>query len=57
VVEILSEMYPISDDRRKFAMGSMRYPAKRAPELEETLEAVEGSTLKETRLMELQTSQ
>jgi hypothetical protein len=42
-VEIHSERLPISDDRRdrrKFATGPTRYPAKRVPELEKKLEAV-----------------
>jgi hypothetical protein len=42
-VEIHSERSPITDDRRdrrKFAMGTRRYPAKRVPELELRLEAV-----------------
>jgi hypothetical protein len=40
-VDIHSERSPISDDRRarrKFATGPVRYPAKRVPELEKTLE-------------------
>jgi hypothetical protein len=42
-VEIHSERWPISDDRRerrKFAMGSTSYPAKHVSELEKILEAV-----------------
>jgi hypothetical protein len=39
-VEIHSERSPISDDRRKFAMGPTHNPAKRVPELEKMLEAV-----------------
>jgi hypothetical protein len=42
-VEIRRERSPISDDRRdrrNFATGPTRYPAKRAPELEKTLGAV-----------------
>jgi hypothetical protein len=42
-IEIHSERSLISDDRRarsKFAMGPMRYPTKRIPELEKTLESV-----------------
>jgi hypothetical protein len=42
-IEIHTERSPISDDRRdrkKYAMGPMRYPAKRVPELDKKLEAV-----------------
>jgi hypothetical protein len=39
-VEIHSERSPISDDRRNFATGPMRYPAKHIPGLEKTLEEV-----------------
>jgi hypothetical protein len=58
-VEIHSERSPILDgrkDRRKFTMGPMCYPAKRVPELAKTLESiqiVEGSTLKESCLIKL----
>jgi hypothetical protein len=42
-VEIVTKRLPISDsrgDRRKFATGHSRYPAKHVPELEKALGAV-----------------
>jgi hypothetical protein len=39
-VELHSERSPISDNRRKFAMGPLRHPANCVPELGKTLEAV-----------------
>jgi hypothetical protein len=60
-VEIHSERLPISDDRRKFAMGPTRYPRKihsntrsiTGKTVGSCVEAVVGSTLKETSLVKL----
>jgi hypothetical protein len=40
MVEIYSEMSPISDERRKFVMGPTCYPTKHILELEKLLQAV-----------------